>query len=90
MTKDEVLDLLDDLVAVYGRKMNMENGDNIIKVWYWGLAECDPERVQKNFIAYIQHSPFPPTPADMAKNAVKKKQPKQFVMDYTAGEDWDV
>lgn len=90
MTKDEVLDLLDDMVAVYGRRVNMENGKKVIRLWTSALADCDKSKVHDNFISYIQNSAFPPTPADLTKNALRKKKATQIVIDLSKGEDWNV
>lgn len=90
MTKDEIFDLLEDLHAVYANKMNMDNFGSTLRVWNMALSDCDAEKVKSNFIAYIRHSPFPPTPADLTKNALRKKKPNQMVIDLTKGEDWNV
>lgn len=86
MNNSQILDLLEDLHLIYGNAISLENPERLLRVWSLALSDCNPEKVEKNFKEYIQHSPYPPKPADMAKDALKTKRPELYKRNLEDGE----
>lgn len=71
MTKQEFAKLVKGMRAVYGK---MFEDEQAFLVWYSLLSDLDYSRAQSALQKYMMTNHFPPTPADIRKNAVDEQE----------------